>query len=70
MSTGVISTFAGNGKSGFAGDGGPAASAELANPTGVAADAAGNVYITDTFNNRVRKVSASTGVISTGCRER
>ncbi len=63
VSGGVITTIAGNGKSGFAGDNGPATSAELNFPTALAVDAAGNVYITDTGNNRVRLVSG--GVITT-----
>ncbi|TBR21117.1 tandem-95 repeat protein, partial [bacterium] len=54
---GVITTFAGNGTQGFSGDGGPAAAAALAWPSGVAVDAAGVVYISDTNNNRVRRVT-------------
>jgi uncharacterized protein (TIGR03437 family) len=61
---GIISTFAGNGTNAFAGDGGQAASASLSAPQGVAVDAQGNVYIADTGNNRIRKVSPS-GVILT-----
>ncbi|HXB14082.1 MAG TPA: hypothetical protein VNZ45_18975, partial [Bacteroidia bacterium] len=61
---GVISTFAGNGTAGFSGDGGQASAAELNYPTGVAIDTAGNLYIADENNNRIRKVNAS-GVIST-----
>ena len=63
--TGIISTVAGDGTAGFSGDGGPATSAELYNPNGVAVDAAGNLYIADYSNQRIRKVSASTGIIST-----
>jgi sugar lactone lactonase YvrE len=63
VSNGVITTVAGNGTPGFSGDGGPATSAELSNPSGVALDAAGSLYIADTLNNRIRKVS--NGVIST-----
>lgn len=62
--TGVVTTVAGNGKAGFEGDGGAAADAQLSSPQGVAADAAGNLYIADTGNNRIRKVSV-TGVITT-----
>ncbi|MGA2739283.1 MAG: hypothetical protein ABSG65_17820, partial [Bryobacteraceae bacterium] len=58
--TGIITTVAGNGTSGFSGDGGPAISAELSNPQGIAVDASGNLFIADTFNGRVREVSAST----------
>jgi sugar lactone lactonase YvrE len=57
---GTISTVAGNGTQGFAGDGGPAVDAELYSPSGVAFDPAGNLYIGDTQNNRVRKVVQGT----------
>src|SRR5437762_622934 len=63
--TQVITTVAGNGTEGFSGDGGPATSAELAGPNGVAIDAAGNLFIADTDNNRIRRVDAATQVIST-----
>jgi sugar lactone lactonase YvrE len=53
---GVINTFAGTGVFGFTGDNGPASNASLAAPRGVYLDAAGNVYITDTGNDRIRKV--------------
>jgi hypothetical protein len=49
-----ITTFAGNGVAGYAGDGGPAASAEVNNMVGLAADAAGNSYLADQNNNRIR----------------
>ncbi len=62
---GIISTVAGVGTSGFSGDGGPATAAELNNPVGVTVDSAGNIYIADALNRRVRKVTASTGVITT-----
>jgi len=61
--SGIIITVAGNGTQGFSGDGGPATSAQLYYPTGVAVDGAGNLYIADSGNNRVRKVSS--GVITT-----
>jgi len=61
---GVIGTVAGNGNVGFSGDGGPATSAALSNPLGLAADGAGNVYIVDLGNHRVRKVNAA-GIIGT-----
>jgi uncharacterized protein (TIGR03437 family) len=54
-----------SGACGFSGDGGPAASALLDHPSGVALDAAGNLYIADTFNQRIRRVSAATGTITT-----
>jgi hypothetical protein len=60
-----ITTFAGNGTQGYKGDGGAAASAELWAPSGVAVDAAGNVYIADTQNQAIRKVNSSTGDINT-----
>ena len=63
-STGVISTVAGTGESGFSGDGGPAIQAQLDTPLGVATDGAGNLYIADYSNDRIRKVDSS-GVIST-----
>jgi len=62
--SGVISTFAGDGTAGFAGDGGSATLASLDSPYAVALDAFGNVFISDVKNNRVRKVDVS-GAIST-----
>jgi sugar lactone lactonase YvrE len=62
--TAVISTVAGNGTSGFLGFGGPAISAEMSEPTGIAVDGAGNLYIADAGNAVVWKVSASTGNIA------
>ena len=65
---GIITTVAGNGTGGFSGDGGPATSASLGNsvggPQSIAVDAAGNLFIADTDNNRIRKVSAD-GMITT-----
>ena len=63
VTNGMITTVAGNGKAGFSGDNGPATSAELAGASGVAVDSAGNLYIADTGNRRVRKVA--NGVITT-----
>ncbi len=62
--SGVITTIAGNGTAGFGGDGGPAVSASLLRPTSVAVDAAGNVFISDTGNDVIRRVDVS-GVITT-----
>ena len=65
FSNGVLQlNFAGSGYNGYAGDGGPASNAELADPVGVATDAAGNVYIADPVNNRIRRVTQD-GIIST-----
>ncbi|MBN8693511.1 MAG: T9SS type A sorting domain-containing protein [Bacteroidetes bacterium] len=61
--SGIISTYAGTGSSGFTGDGGPATSAKIA-AEGIAFDASGNLYIADGYNHRVRVVSTS-GIIST-----
>jgi trimeric autotransporter adhesin len=61
---GIITTVAGNGKEGFSGDSGQAASAQLYHPHGVAVDSAGNLYIADTNNHRIRKVTPD-GVITT-----
>lgn len=63
--TGIISAYAGNGTYGYTGDGGPATSASLYGPTGCVLDAAGNLYISDDANNVIRKITASTGVITT-----
>jgi uncharacterized protein (TIGR03437 family) len=63
--TGTTVTVAGNGTDSYDGDQGLATSASISNPTGVAVDAAGNIYITDYTHNRVRKVSAATGIITT-----
>lgn len=61
---GIISTYAGNGSPGYSGDGGLATSAMLFDPAGLALDAAGNLYIADTSNQRVRMVTPG-GIIST-----
>jgi trimeric autotransporter adhesin len=63
VSNGVINTVAGNGALGFSGDNGPATSAEFHHPRGVAVDSAGNLYIADGSNGRLRRVS--NGVITT-----
>ena len=63
VSNGTITTVAGNGTGGFSGDNGPAASAQLRQPQGIAVDSAGILYMADTYNNRIRKVS--NGAITT-----
>lgn len=62
--SGMISTVAGNGTAGFSGDGGPATSAQLRLPYGLAVDESGNLFITDLEDHRIRKVDTS-GVITT-----
>src|ERR1017187_414838 len=62
--SGMLIRVAGTSRAGFSGDGGPATSAQLKSPYGLALDGSGNLYIADSGNNRVRKVSSG-GVIST-----
>src|SRR5438094_773011 len=62
---GIITTVAGNGSAGFSGDGGPATAAQLQYPYSVGLDAAGNVFIPDTTNERLRRIDARTGIITT-----
>lgn len=62
--TNAISTYAGTGKLGFSGDGGPAGEAKLGDPWDVDVDPAGNVYVADYWNNRIRKISPA-GIITT-----
>lgn len=62
---GIIITIAGNGAGTYTGDGGIATSATVSNPTGVALDGAGNLYIADTGNNVIRVINGVTGVITT-----
>jgi sugar lactone lactonase YvrE len=61
---GIISTIAGNGISGYSGDGGPAKSAMVSFPTGLVIDGSGNIWFSDNGNNRVRKIDGN-GVINT-----
>jgi sugar lactone lactonase YvrE len=61
---GTITTFAGTGAKGFGGDGGPATAARFDNPDNLAIDAAGNLYVSDISNHRVRRIAAS-GIITT-----
>ena len=63
--TGIITTFAGDGTQGFSGDGGNATNAQMFAPLGIAIDSADNVYISDSLNERVRRVDAITGTITT-----
>lgn len=63
--SGIITTIAGTGEAGFAGDGGPANQAKLKQPHSIALDAEGHLYICDIGNHRIRRVDAVTGVIST-----
>jgi len=63
--SGIISTVAGTGTSGWTGDGGAATAAKLNGPYGLALDPSGNLFIADRYNNRIRKVDATTGNIST-----
>jgi gliding motility-associated-like protein len=62
--SGIITTIAGTGVAGFSGDGGPATSAQLTSPYAVSFDQAGNIYITDVGNSRIRKIDAA-GIITT-----
>lgn len=64
-STGIINTVVGNGTAGYSGDGGLATSAEISHPANVVSDAAGNIYLFDSGNARIRKVLASTQIITT-----
>lgn len=62
-SSGILVTVAGTGTAGFSGDGGPAISAQLDTPTGIAVDSSGNVYIADSHNHRIREIA--NGIITT-----
>ncbi len=63
--SGIVTTIAGTGTWGYSGDGGPATAAQLKQPVGVAVDSVGNVYVSDRFDNRVRKIAAGSGIITT-----
>jgi hypothetical protein len=65
VSTGIISSVAGTSSGSYSGDGGLATSAALNEPYDIAIDSSGNVYIADANNNCIRKVTVSTGIIST-----
>ncbi len=60
-----MTTIAGSGEISYSGDGGAATAAALRYPYSINVDFSGNIYISDTYNSRVRKVAASTGIIST-----
>ena len=64
-STGIITTIAGSDSAGFSGDGGPATNARLFITEGICIDIAGNFYFADAGNNRIRKITVSTGIITT-----
>ena len=63
--TGTITTIAGTGTQGFSGDAGPATTAAIDSPSGLAFDAANNLYLADTHNHRIRRIDATTGIITT-----
>ena len=63
--SGIINTYAGNGNSGYSGDGGPATAANVDSPDGLCTDAAGNLYFADRYNYRIRRVDNITGIITT-----
>lgn len=65
LGTGTLTTYAGTGTAGYSGDGGAATAAEIGRPVGLALDAGGNLYFSDIWSNTVRRVDATTGVIST-----
>ena len=61
---GVITTLAGNGTAGYSGDGGPATAAQLNLPYGLAADLAGNLYVADLGNNRIRRINPDGSIVT------
>jgi len=63
--SGVITTIAGTGEEGFSGDGGPATRARMNQPYGIVIDRAGNIYVADRLNGRVRRIDGASGVITT-----
>src|ERR1700722_10313867 len=65
MPQAIITTAVGTGEKGFAGDGGPAGKALLNGPFDVCFDRAGNLYFSDTVNNRIRRVAVGSGTIAT-----
>ena len=65
MRSGIITTTAGTGESGFSGDGGPATQARMDQPYGIVIDRSGNIHVADRLNGRVRRIDGSTGIITT-----
>jgi len=65
IATGIVSPVAGTGVVGFSGDGGPATAAKFNTVTSIAIDKAGNIYLADMYNNRIRKITVATGIITT-----
>ena len=63
--SGIITTIAGTGEQGFAGDGGPAVRAVMNQPYGIVIDRAGNIYVADRLNGRVRRIDGASGIIAT-----
>ncbi len=61
----MISTIAGTGTASYSGDNGQATSATLNGPTGIVLDSSGNVYFSEYYSHRVRKITVSTGIIAT-----
>ena len=61
----IITTVAGSGTAGYSGDGGLATGAQFNNPISVAFDASGNLFISDFYNHRIRKVAVGTGIVTT-----
>lgn len=64
-SSGIISTVAGTGTAGYSGDSGPATAANIKQPLGLTVDNSGNVFFSDSYFSRIRKINAATGVITT-----
>lgn len=67
MKTGAMSTFAGNGKPGYSGDGGPATAAQLKDPIAIQFSPDGRLYVCDIGNHRLRDIDMKTGIITTVC---
>ena len=63
--SGIITTFAGTGEKGFSGDGGPATEARIGNANGLAFDRFGNLFVSDTTNDSIRRIDVATGIITT-----